>query len=292
MFWQSSYEGSVTPLEFYNSAMATEGSSELLESTGSAFDFNDSLLSLLECPVCTEYMRSPIKQCVNGHALCSLCKRKVSKCPTCQGSFLDTRNLPLENLAEKMLYPCENVLAGCGRRLAFGEVSEHGRSCAYRLYECLPGRDEGCKWAGRRGEILAHVETEHDGYAWMKEEVNTLYYDTFDFCATSNFSQVINIHDEIFWFHDRLNAETKKYYIAVQYIGPVENRLNFTYKVEFVSECKNYEFVFKCITHSDTDDVNDIFESETCAVINYNIIEVYLKEKSLAYNLSVMKCSQ
>ena len=49
------------------------------------------LNKLLECPVCLEEMRPPVKifQCSNGHALCEHCKDNphVKSCPTCRVVF-------------------------------------------------------------------------------------------------------------------------------------------------------------------------------------------------------------
>ena len=65
------------------------------------------LNKLLECPVCLDEMRPPVKifQCSNGHALCEECKDKpeVRSCPICRLVFTRdnvTRNILAENMAE------------------------------------------------------------------------------------------------------------------------------------------------------------------------------------------------
>ena len=60
------------------------------------------LLPELECPVCLEYMLPPITMCENGHNICSTCKPKLLKCPTCSGAVMNVRNKSLENLAKKV----------------------------------------------------------------------------------------------------------------------------------------------------------------------------------------------
>ena len=42
------------------------------------------ILSLLECPVCYDYITPPIKQCIKGHLVCSSCYQKLTNCPTCR----------------------------------------------------------------------------------------------------------------------------------------------------------------------------------------------------------------
>ena len=68
---------------------------------------NPSLTKLLECPVCLDEMRPPVKifQCSNGHAICEHCKDNpnVKLCPTCRVVFTRdnvTRNILAESMAE------------------------------------------------------------------------------------------------------------------------------------------------------------------------------------------------
>nr|CAD7398776.1 unnamed protein product [Timema poppensis] len=43
-----------------------------------------SVLQLLECPVCLETIPPPAFQCCNGHALCAPCRSRADKCPVCR----------------------------------------------------------------------------------------------------------------------------------------------------------------------------------------------------------------
>nr|CAD7262679.1 unnamed protein product [Timema shepardi] len=89
-----------------------------------------SLLSLLECPVCFEYMQTPIQQCLNGHSLCSNCRPKLDKCPSCRRSLSTTsRNVALEQIAEQCLNPSQ----GIGVELR--PPKQH------RVYDCLSGKN-------------------------------------------------------------------------------------------------------------------------------------------------------
>lgn len=59
-------------------------------------------ISELECPVCLEEMRPPVRiwQCKDGHALCDNCKQnpRIKKCPTCRGPFMGRATI-LEKVA-------------------------------------------------------------------------------------------------------------------------------------------------------------------------------------------------
>jgi len=43
-----------------------------------------SVLQLLECPVCLETIPSPAFQCCNGHILCGRCRARSDRCPVCR----------------------------------------------------------------------------------------------------------------------------------------------------------------------------------------------------------------
>nr|XP_023017929.1 uncharacterized protein LOC111506939 [Leptinotarsa decemlineata]XP_023017930.1 uncharacterized protein LOC111506939 [Leptinotarsa decemlineata]XP_023017931.1 uncharacterized protein LOC111506939 [Leptinotarsa decemlineata] len=74
-------------------------STDVMNSTQLAIQNND-VWKNFECPVCIEYMTSPIFTCQAGHPICNSCKSKLSTCPTCQSAIGSSRNFPLENLAE------------------------------------------------------------------------------------------------------------------------------------------------------------------------------------------------
>jgi hypothetical protein len=63
--------------------------------------------SELECPVCLEEMKPPVRiwQCLSGHAVCELCRKSplVRDCPTCRQKIVG-RNILAEKLA-RTLYP-------------------------------------------------------------------------------------------------------------------------------------------------------------------------------------------
>ncbi|XP_026676837.1 uncharacterized protein LOC103505800 [Diaphorina citri] len=43
-----------------------------------------SVIQLLECPVCLENISPPVTQCYNGHLICSHCRSRSEKCPICR----------------------------------------------------------------------------------------------------------------------------------------------------------------------------------------------------------------
>jgi hypothetical protein len=72
------------------------------------------LESALQCPACNHLPRStPIYQCESGHILCTNCRIRLSKCPTCQMSVGQTRSLFAEKMLQKIPLPCRFEIHGC-----------------------------------------------------------------------------------------------------------------------------------------------------------------------------------
>ena len=66
-------------------------------------DIEGYLRDLLECPVCTETIKSvPIYQCANGHVICMDCIEKMNNCPICRNESALRRNLKLENIVQRL----------------------------------------------------------------------------------------------------------------------------------------------------------------------------------------------
>lgn len=66
---------------------------------------HSSSYSELECPVCLEEMKPPMRiwQCLSGHPVCELCRKspRVKDCPTCRQSIVG-RNTLAEKLAKSL----------------------------------------------------------------------------------------------------------------------------------------------------------------------------------------------
>ena len=122
--------------------MATEIQSTTQKMSGRQLDWQ--LLEELECPVCLEYMSSPINMCENGHSICGGCKESLSECPSCRGRFIKVRNITLEKLADTALYPCKNKEAGCQETFTLENRCNHLAECLFHSKEC-PFRKRFCR---------------------------------------------------------------------------------------------------------------------------------------------------
>ena len=96
------------------------------------------LAVLFECPVCFDYVLPPIYQCDSGHLICTICRPKLTCCPSCRGPLGSVRNLAMEKVAETVKFPCKYASSGCTLRMLHNEKRSHEEICEYRPYSC-PG---------------------------------------------------------------------------------------------------------------------------------------------------------
>lgn len=127
---------------------------------------NEKLLSDLECPVCFQYMTSPIYMCDRGHSICNKCKVKILDCPTCRHQLRDSRNYTLEKISEHVMYPCKFKSDGCNFLSKIQELSIHENSCTaskatLRKFLCLFQSINSCQWEGPINDFFEHLIASH-----------------------------------------------------------------------------------------------------------------------------------
>jgi E3 ubiquitin-protein ligase SIAH1 len=130
----------------------------------SAHDLSKDVLEQLECPVCMEYMLTPITLCGNGHNICSSCKKDIQKCPICRELLLDTRNNELEKLALPVECPCPNKPHGYTLTFPIALIREHEDVCQFGPFDCPLNYHIKCNWTGPLTEIKGHVLHKHKDF--------------------------------------------------------------------------------------------------------------------------------
>lgn len=246
---------------------------------------NDSIISLFECPVCFEYLVPPIYQCRNSHHVCSSCKSKLNRCPSCTEAFLDSRSVFAEQIAEHLLYPCKNLEAGCIEKFSQKDISKHHAACPHRLYDCKLGKPN-CVWKGRNYEIHAHMTSCHNEFAWMEEESNILY--EFNIFEGIEDLQLVSACHEIFWYNFKCDAQKKKMFLAVQLIGLKELARNFTYEFSLTADgdCEK-SIILKNRVNSDVEEINTIYENEACIALDFDMLKKYVRGENLSFVLRI-----
>ncbi|RZC34911.1 Sina domain containing protein [Asbolus verrucosus] len=240
----------------------------------------DELLVELECPICTNYMSPPIRQCATGHSVCENCRKKLPKCALCQGRFTDSRNLSLEGLAVKMRYPCINKPSGCSARLSYTERDTHELRCPLKGFRCAM---EKCPWVGRLEDIAAH---------WASKKMSSKPYHKSNVCHTkmkaeSYYVNMVDAHDKLFWFKCKLTKN--KLYWAVQYIGNAAEAENYFYEIEIFKPGRTKKKILISDYCQAIDLENSqLFHDDACVSINADSIANFVSgDQLLLYYMRV-----
>lgn len=245
-----------------------------------ADDHYDALLLELECPICTNYMSPPIRQCATGHSVCEPCRKRLPKCALCQGKFTESRNLSLEGLAVKMRYPCINKGAGCDAKLSYTEREVHELRCNLKGYKCGMER---CPWVGKLEELSDH---------WASKKMSSKPYNKSNICHTklkteSYYVNMVNAYNKLFWFKCKLTKN--KIYWAVQYIGQAAESETFYYEIEiFKPGLSKKKVLMSDYCQSVELENSQLFTDEACISISADSVMKFLGvDQLLLYYMKV-----
>lgn len=206
-------------------------------------EFNQSLLRLLECPVCLEWMEPPMSQCRRGHLVCSRCRARLASCPVCRTAFSSVRNRAMEGVADMLRYPCRH---GCGREVRLRRRAPHEASCGARRYHCPA---PPCA----RHPPLAHHDLAH--------HFQCKHLPILKIGAKHKFSMKVNSEQHDTWlimaldqfFHLRVDVDIRTWgvIVYVSYIGPKRKAKHYIYEVSVVGQHNSRSVTYKRATHSD-----------------------------------------
>ena len=99
-------------------------------------------------------------QCGNGHYFCNGCyepfKKEGKDCPVCRGRLIDSRNLAVEKMLEKLpKIKCRYI--DCQfKRADIDAVYQHETDCLFRLVEC-----SRCEEGIPVSKLSDHIEVAH-----------------------------------------------------------------------------------------------------------------------------------
>lgn len=221
------------------------------------------ILSILECPICFEYIVPPIYQCSNQHLLCLNCKQKQTQCPVCRVKLQNDRNLCMEKIAEYISYPCKYEGNGCSAMLSVFEKENHEKTClANGQYHCClrtTGRNVSqCNWIGPHTESDGHIRQKHCHL--IKNSLNGYFS-----CSSSelrNYQYYILFDDKLFCvlIHTdplRMSSLEKVFTYFFHVVSVTCGQENcYAYNVKIEGQDEKFEgFVGKMISHADVKNV-------------------------------------
>jgi len=253
--------------------MATEIQSTTQKMSARPLDWE--LLEELECPVCTQYMSSPIKMCENGHNICAGCKRRLPNCPSCRGMFVNVRNIALEKLAAAAIYPCKNREAGCAETFTANGKGNHLAECLFHSIDC-PFRklsSGGCAWAGTLSDIPVHIKDKHDSET--AEVQGHFKVKLLDLSRGKRYHQAVLIMGELFYLTCETNGEDFSF--GVFYFRPKKETVAFKYGIKIGNSEEHVAVTRKC--HSYLEGGLKDLQPEKCANLYYNTIRNFISER-------------
>jgi len=180
--------------------------------------FAKDLLQQLECPVCMEYMLSPITMCKNRHNICNNCRSILKKCPVCRLQ-LNIRNVSLENKVRGILQPCIYRKSGCKEVGFQGLISKHQSECPYGPHNCPFAKvaNENCKWEGPLAEVKSHIISEHNAFITEVEGKQLIV------CTNYTYYRALFALGEVFFYFSTLQGDM--FYVCILYVGSREHVL-------------------------------------------------------------------
>ncbi|XP_028161081.1 uncharacterized protein LOC114353325 isoform X4 [Ostrinia furnacalis] len=235
-------------------------------------EFNQSLLRLLECPVCLEWMEPPMSQCRRGHLVCGRCRARLASCPVCRTTFSSVRNRAMEGVAEMVRYPCRH---GCGREVRLRRRAAHEASCEARRYNCpAPGCADRAPLP--RDSLHQHFQSKHP--AMIKTG------------SKHKFSLKVNSEQHESWlvaalheyFSLRVDADLRAWgvHVHVAYIGPKCHAKHYTYEVSIVGQNNSRKLSYTRATHSDLENYSLNVSSQDCFHLTIDQALAFLRIKN------------
>ena len=257
-----------------------------------SYDIEQVVLSVMRCPVCTEYMVPPITLCMSGHSICNTCSPKFKECPTCKNLYLHIKNEALEKLAREVKYPCTYRQFGCEEVLAIYMLVEHQAKCPYGQLACPAAKHplyiQPCDWTGYHKQVKNHLLEKHLELCvdYGEVESRTLHA----FSTLCGFHKFVFVYDEVFFRTAGMMED--KFCVAVQYIGPPENAAKYQYRVKLVNKDNTEGVTEMHLTGSFYENLDDVFKSENSWKLHFDVVSrLQTQEGDLKFKLEILKVS-
>lgn len=197
----------------------------------------DSLLTLIECPVCLDHITPPIKQCIKGHLVCSDCFPRLPHCPTCRSAMSVERNLAMEQVSRLLQFPCRYHPMGCKEAFSLSKKAAHELDCPYLQLKC-PFHGQ-CSFSGSLSDVTPHLKSEHAVTPVPVQPSGTLFYRAKNFHRRNLWNFIYEWNNNMFRFivkHIHSSAvgrsENCNLLIAhIQFIGPDSMASRYAYQI-------------------------------------------------------------
>ncbi|XP_044259937.1 uncharacterized protein LOC123008254 [Tribolium madens] len=284
---------------------------------------NDEFLALLKCSSCHRFALPPIYEVASktpeqqNLVKCAKCKPPLVTFGSATPTAAILRNIALDNLANKLIFPCENEPNGCTFKSKPSQMRYHQFSCPRGSYNCPVGEFVACNWNGFGTEITAHIEETHAALILESSTVTERIQDVPNLSSVStlkpdkkqpnalkvpnNFTfgsisfvqrnNVENMSCYIIKFSNRffrLNSAQieKEYHWAVQLIGPFEK--DFMFELEIIDANRKKSSLITRQPCGSLMKKNDLFSTKNCC-FSFNQIANLVCNSMITFNVKIYK---
>jgi flagellar basal body rod protein FlgB len=132
-----------------------------------------------------------------------------------------------------------------------------------------------------------HVTEAHRRYMRVGAESTSVLNNVSN---TPGYSLVIFAFEEVFLQKSRLHE--KKFYSAVQYIGPKENASKYRYEFQLSTGNEHQKLIVGHLVLSSSDQLQDVNKDGNCVRLDYDVIKRFMYEDKLPYKLRLYKIDE
>lgn len=229
------------------------------------FAYTKHLHQIMECPICLEVAKAPLRQCHNGHLTCSSCvSQQVDKiCSLCQQPLLTGNPTCLNQLLESLPRLCRYVDQGCKEVCVGGD--DHASFCDFKTTKC---REFGCNQEVKITQLQTHYEEEHPA-RWRVTTIlsGSLKWPDFSLDKSNRDDIPIFLNRQVFFLNLRYSTKEKKLKFTLHELLTLRHGVNFCLTIKLQNEGVAFCKTIKPIRMNDDHDesskgVTDTMEDE------------------------------
>ncbi|KAF5301669.1 hypothetical protein FQR65_LT19204 [Abscondita terminalis] len=271
-------------LEQFASGSTIETVFKIIPKNNKTDDIDETLLTIFECPICNNYMKPPIFQCLSGHSLCNHCRPKLGQCPTCRTGFGNTRNYSLETLSHRTKFPCLYRELGCRIVMSASEINKHEIECDVKPYGCPFLEVKKCFWEGSFANIAPHLTLQHSDKTKFTNVIDVRAIYSYE--STSDLYCMI-YNGDIFRVCHKYDRGSHNVYWAVQYVGPKAEAKNYKFEISLLDARNENRKLVRADVCQELTNYDSMFKQ--AIILPLNLLTMFSTGEGITYSCKIGK---
>lgn len=186
-----------------------------------------TVLEKLKCENCEGYLScAPVFLKDNKTSLCGRCTKPE------EGA---TRNIPYEELAKLVKFPCKYQEKGCSKLVSFSECKQHEEACEFHSIICPVVSSGTCEWTGIYNDLLQHCEEKHKDLVVTNPV--TLTHDISKYSVQTFIMLTFNC---LFLIHAKVCLTMKTIYHSVRILGDPDLASSYMFQLDIANKDCNF----------------------------------------------------